>query len=312
MLSVLRTSEIKNKPRGLFRTKPKKRPAQAPASRQAPAAAQAESLLPSRPAASPAPALAALGSGVFGTQAVLVYRGVPRRHAPGSSAEHRTASSATAAAGAAATRTSPRERTRKRCQQLRPRRTAAHRSRPPPPPMPASAPPHPVSKLADVLPDLPGAAGGPPPLPPPPPRAPPQPQMAAAAAAAPTAREPGDGSRACASRRSSAADADAAGAPACRRSQDGAHAAAAPARDWPADQPRPITGQPPHASWRHRSWPPAPRTNGAPPPANGPAPAAAAPPPPTPPRPAPDFTNLPPAIAESLARLAGSLPRKPN
>jgi hypothetical protein len=78
-------------------------------------------------------------------------------------------------------------------------------------------------------------------------------------------------------------------------------------------QPKPMTGQPPHpAAPPPPLMAPAPRTNGAPPPANGAAPAAAAPPPPAPPRPAPDFTNLPPAIAESLARLAGSLPRKPN
>jgi hypothetical protein len=58
---------------------------------------------------------------------------------------------------------------------------------------------------------------------------------------------------------------------------------------------------------------PQPRANGTTPPQNGAAAAAAAPPPPpAAPRPAPDFTNLPPAIAESLARLAGTLPRKPN
>jgi hypothetical protein len=77
-------------------------------------------------------------------------------------------------------------------------------------------------------------------------------------------------------------------------------------------QPRPMTGQSPYPAGPPPVVAPAPqpRTNGASPPPNGAAPANAAPP--APPRPAPDFTNLPPAIAESLARLAGSLPRKPN
>ena len=52
------------------------------------------------------------------------------------------------------------------------------------------------------------------------------------------------------------------------------------------------------------------------PPRLAPLPAASQPAPPPQPaaqaRPAPDFANLPPAIAESLMRLAGSLPRKSN
>jgi hypothetical protein len=78
-------------------------------------------------------------------------------------------------------------------------------------------------------------------------------------------------------------------------------------------QPRPITGQPPHPSGPPPLVAPAPqqaRGNGGPMPQNGPA--SAGPAQPTPSRPAPDFTNLPPAIAESLARLAGSIPRNPN
>jgi hypothetical protein len=76
---------------------------------------------------------------------------------------------------------------------------------------------------------------------------------------------------------------------------------------------RPITVQaPPTGPMPVVAPAPQPRANGTPPPQNGAAAAAAPPPPPAPPRPAPDFTNLPPAIAESLARLAGTLPRKPN
>ncbi len=57
---------------------------------------------------------------------------------------------------------------------------------------------------------------------------------------------------------------------------------------------------------------PQPRANGTTPPQNGAAAAAAPPPPPCRPTSRAGFYHLPPAIAESLARLAGTLPRKPN
>lgn len=309
VLSVLRTSEIKNKPRGLFRTKPKKRPAQAPASRQAPAA-RPESA-PVRPAASPAPA--------------LVAPAAPASSAPGPAAHPAASRDVSRPVPPPGIATRPLQRPPQAPQQPVHHQVNGHANGAaaatavngrapggPPPPMPASAPPHPVSKLVDVLPDLPAAAGGPPPLPPPPPRAPPQPQMAAA----PPPPQP-------ASPAMDRGPAPAAVHPPPMQMPPGAPPAVDPKTGLMPPQlqheiglqpARPVIGQPPHASVAPPLVAPAPRTNGPPPPANGaaPAPAAAAPSPPAPPRPAPDFTNLPPAIAESLARLAGSLPRKPT